>query len=524
MNKNLIVKEPEELVLMKGDFSESALKLSAYLIASLKKDEVNYKIKVKDYLEKFDKKIGNYDYLHNVAKELTKKQFEIEDRFNKTFEIYNFVASAKYKDSVLEIEFSRKLLVYLLEIKEKYLKYNIKNIMSLNSKYSIRLYKILKDKLEQETRYNKKAVLEIFIDDLRELLSIPKSYKFGNIKEQILEKTKQEFMEFTDIIFEYEGIKTGRKMTHLKFYIYSKNNKKPKIIQENKKEILEIKKSKKELQFENNNWNDWRKELLKNGNVIVLLEDKIFKLKNGYLFENNKLLSSEKSFEIWQNLYENRDKLQIKTKDEYLQEQIKEAKEQENKYIKLKKIIEKFDAKNILAQVNKDTPMTEYTIIAIQFGDDDIELHLEENYSKERSITLFNDINILENFLEKSRQNYLQNKENENSKIKVNNNKLLKIVEKLKNKYINTQLLIQIDENEEMECKVITIQVYDNIELHLKFKDEEEIVVESFDLNNNDIDRLKKFLERYSEAYLKRKKGNINKNLQNKISSLLKNI
>jgi hypothetical protein len=126
------------------------------------------------------------------------------------------------------------------------------------------------------------------------------------------------------------------------------------------------------------------------------------------LFQNDKLLSSEKSLELWQTLYENRDELQIMNEDEYLQEQIKEAKEQENKYIKLKKIIEKFDAKNILAQVNKDTPMTEYTIIAIQFGDDDIELYLEENYSKERSITLFNDINILENFLEKARENYLK--------------------------------------------------------------------------------------------------------------------
>jgi hypothetical protein len=52
--------------------------------------------------------------------------------------------------------------------------------------------------------------------------------------------------------------------------------------------------------------------------------------------------------------------------------------------------------------------MTEYTIIAIQFGDDDIELHLEEEYSKERSITLFPNVETLENFLEKVRENYLK--------------------------------------------------------------------------------------------------------------------
>jgi hypothetical protein len=127
------------------------------------------------------------------------------------------------------------------------------------------------------------------------------------------------------------------------------------------------------------------------------------------LFQNDKLLNSEKSLELWQNLYENRDKLQIMNEDEYLQEQIKKAQEEENKYAQLKEIKEKFSGKNILAQVNKNTPITEYKIIAIQFGDNGkIELHLEEEYLKERSITLFPDINTLENFLEKARENYLK--------------------------------------------------------------------------------------------------------------------
>jgi plasmid replication initiation protein len=217
---NLIVKEPEELVLMKGDFSESALKLSAYLIANLKKDKVIYKINIKDYLEKFDKKIGDYNYLYNVTQELSQKQFKMEDRFNKKFAIFNFIASANYADGVLEIEFSHRLLRYLLEIKDKYLRYNIINIMSLSSKYVIRLYKILKDVFEKNTRYGNKVELELSIRELREKLEIPKSYQYSShIKKRILEKAKKELEEHTDIIFEYEEIKTGRKVTHLKFII-----------------------------------------------------------------------------------------------------------------------------------------------------------------------------------------------------------------------------------------------------------------------------------------------------------------
>jgi len=217
---NLVVKEPEELVLMRGDFSESALKLSAYLIANLKKDKVIYKINVKDYLEKFDKKIGDYNYLYNVTQELSQKQFKMEDRFNKKFAIFNFIASANYADGVLEIEFSHRLLGYLLEIKDKYLKYNIINIMSLSSKYVIRLYKILKDTFEKKSRYGNKVELELSIKELREKLEIPRSYQYSShIKQRILEKAKSELAEHTDILFDYEEIKTGRKVTHLKFII-----------------------------------------------------------------------------------------------------------------------------------------------------------------------------------------------------------------------------------------------------------------------------------------------------------------
>jgi plasmid replication initiation protein len=227
VKKTIIVKEPEELILMKGDFSEGALKLAAYLIAILEKDKVIYQINIKEYLKKFDKKIGNYNYLHAVAKELSQKQFEINDRFNKRFEIYNFISGVTYKDGILKVEFSQMFMNYLLAIKDKFLKYNIKNIMSLNSKYSIRLYKILKDQLEKNARYGKKAEFEISLEKLMEFLEIPTTYQYSSgIKKRILEKSRKDFEKNTDIIFDYEEIKSGRKVTHLKFFIRS-NPKKP---------------------------------------------------------------------------------------------------------------------------------------------------------------------------------------------------------------------------------------------------------------------------------------------------------
>jgi plasmid replication initiation protein len=115
-----------------------------------------------------------------------------------------------------------KLRPFLLEVKEKFLKYKLENILPLKSSYVIRLYEILKDWLEMYVRYGNKAEKILKVEELREILEIPKSYPYGGssgIKQRILEKAKSELEKYTDVIFDYEEIKTGRKVTHLKFII-----------------------------------------------------------------------------------------------------------------------------------------------------------------------------------------------------------------------------------------------------------------------------------------------------------------
>ena len=297
MDNKLIVKEPEEMLFMRsvrGSFSEGALKLSAYLIAILEKDKTIYKISIKEYLNKFDKKIGNYNYLYNVAKELTQKQFEIKDRFNERFAIFNFVSSVSYYDGILEVEFSQKLLTYLLEIKEKYLKYNIENIMNLSSKYAIKLYKILKDIYEKHKRYKNKTELELSIQDLREILEIPRSYRFHDIKRQILETAKTELEKYTDILFNYEIIKSGRKISAVKFNI-SINPKKIGMEKLKKSFIVVLNKAKeKEIKFYSNKYN---KELI---------------FKEYFLTEDNKLTINAVDKENKKYIFAYEDKEDIK--------------------------------------------------------------------------------------------------------------------------------------------------------------------------------------------------------------------
>ncbi len=231
VNGDLEVKKADVVVRARYKLNPLSLKFITALIAGLKRsDDINeeYVFKVKDFQELTKlKRKDLYWAVKEALKELLEKPLYIpkgKDENDNSFLMLNWVASAEYKEGegIVEFEISNKLRPYLLEAKEKFLKYKLENILSLRSSYSIRMYEILKDWLEMYSRYGNKAEKIILVDELRQMLEIPKSYQYGNssgIKKRILEKAKSELEKNTDILFDYEEIKTGRKVTHLHFFI-----------------------------------------------------------------------------------------------------------------------------------------------------------------------------------------------------------------------------------------------------------------------------------------------------------------
>ena len=229
VNEDLEVKKADIIVRARYKLNPLSLKFITTLIAGLKRsDDINevYKFRVKEFQELTKlKRKDLYWAIKEALKELLEKPIYIpkgKDVNDNSFLMLNWVASAEYKEGegVVEFEISNKLRPYLLEAKEKFLKYKLENILPLKSSYVIRLYEILKDWLELNSRYGNKAEKIISLNEFREILEIPRSYQYSShIKKLILEKAKKEFEKHTDILFEYEEIKTGRKVTHLKFII-----------------------------------------------------------------------------------------------------------------------------------------------------------------------------------------------------------------------------------------------------------------------------------------------------------------
>ena len=226
-NGDLEVKKSEAIVKARYKLSPLAIKFISVVISNLKRsDDMNeeYILKVKDFQELTGQKTKRiYELIDEALDNLLKNPLTIPlgDEKNSILKA-NWVSGAIYNEGEVKFMIYPPLRPFLLEVKEKYLKYRLENILSLKSSYVIRLYEILKDWLELNKRYGNKAEKIISLDEFRQMLEIPRSYQYGNssgIKRRILEKAKSELAENTDVLFDYKEIKTGRKITHLHFFI-----------------------------------------------------------------------------------------------------------------------------------------------------------------------------------------------------------------------------------------------------------------------------------------------------------------
>jgi len=180
-----------------------------------------YKLKISDFLEFIDSTDQKkYKQLPKITKGLMQKVMHIRTMDNDLIQVA-WLSSAVYrhKQGILELEFSPKLKPYLLELKEEVTtRFQIGNIGRLKSKYSIRIYRLLKENMLQGITNPTYAV-----DDLRTMFGIePGEYKlYGHLKDKVLNVAQQELKEKTDLRFEIEEDGPRRKVTSITFKIYN---------------------------------------------------------------------------------------------------------------------------------------------------------------------------------------------------------------------------------------------------------------------------------------------------------------
>ena len=161
-----------------------------------------------------------YSELKKITKNLMKEVIEIDE--GDEFLQAHWIESARYipKKGTIQIRLSDELKPYLIDLHKDFTKYKLRNILKMKSKYSIRLYEILKSQIYKITKYQKKTFI-IDIKDLKEKLGANmKSYNsYNNFKVKVLLTAQQELKLLSNVNFDFKEIKTGRKITSLQFFL-----------------------------------------------------------------------------------------------------------------------------------------------------------------------------------------------------------------------------------------------------------------------------------------------------------------
>lgn len=171
-------------------------------------------------IKEFNKLLGlkgtpKYSELRQITKDLMQKVFEV--RINKKVIQVAWLSYVAYNESdgTIDIRFDPFLRPYLLELKKNFTSYKLENIVKLKSTYAIRIYELLK-------QYEKIQERTFQLEDLRKMLGAEDIYPaYGNFKQRVLAPAQKELKKKTDISFEIEEVKIGRRVNKVRFIITS---------------------------------------------------------------------------------------------------------------------------------------------------------------------------------------------------------------------------------------------------------------------------------------------------------------
>ena len=184
---------------------------------------------------------GKHTRFKEAIKVMQKEAFfEIREEAGKGFKFKSivpipYVEWTDYHDEV-KIEFHREIMPYLIELKKNFTQYALSDVMELNSKYSIILYKWLSMNYNQYEHYSAKGGRRvnqvesyrnpsITVNELREITDTIHEYKrMQDFTRWTLEKPLEEINAHTSFNVTYEKVKKGRSIDSVVFHIERKRS------------------------------------------------------------------------------------------------------------------------------------------------------------------------------------------------------------------------------------------------------------------------------------------------------------
>lgn len=222
-----IVKANELIQKSRFELSLMEQKTIAYICSIIKPLEESYQLEYVFDIREYAKICGinydsgkNYTDIKNTLKKLSDRSMWLE--IGKEEVLVRWLAKVRTnkKSGKATIEIDKDLAPFLMNLKERFTKYELYNILGMKSAFSIRIYELLKS-------YQGIHKKSFTIDELKEKLMVQdiKSYKdFSLFRKKVIEVAIKEINELTDIQVEWEAETKGRKVVAVVFRIKQKNS------------------------------------------------------------------------------------------------------------------------------------------------------------------------------------------------------------------------------------------------------------------------------------------------------------
>ncbi len=212
-----------------------------------------------------------YRDLKKISKTIPGHTMFIEDGKG-NFESFSIVTNATYQDGIFTVKFNSVLRDHILGLEKNYTTLELSVMTDFKRNSSFRLYELLKkDAYKIPPKPGGSIQVEYNISEIRFIIGLAnadepdvkralanmgnsidwdalfekldkrdrKYSEWRDFQKYILKTAQEELEEKSDIRFEYEGIKEGRRTKRVRFTIYRNTPKNPEIIDE-RQQILEI--------------------------------------------------------------------------------------------------------------------------------------------------------------------------------------------------------------------------------------------------------------------------------------------
>lgn len=217
-----IVKRNDLIQKSRMDLTAQEQKIILYLTSKIKPEDIEleeYTFQIADFCKVcgLDSNSGsNYSYIKRTLKGLRDKSIWItlENNAEVTLAWFDYVIMFP-KSGTATLKISKFMKPYLLQLKEKFTVYSLYFILAMKSKYSIRIYELLKS-------YQNLEQCEFEIEQLKAMLFAENYKTFDSLKRKVVDVAIDEINDYSDLYVTYELEKLGRKFHKIKFSIVPK--------------------------------------------------------------------------------------------------------------------------------------------------------------------------------------------------------------------------------------------------------------------------------------------------------------